>query len=277
MDRPSQILLTGAAGIVGTRLRPILRKTYESVLLSDLVEISDPEENESFRSCDLTDLDLLVELVRGVDAIVHLGGLVGADHSFQEVLGPNIVGTHNVFEAARINHVRRVIYASSHHVVGFASRGSRIDHLTLPRPNGEYGLSKAYGEAAASYYVDNYALEVLSIRIGYVGDEVSTNRRLYTWISSRDLAQLIEVGLTCPNLDHEIVYGVSETPQPGFFDNRNAERLGYHPRDKSIDQVKDRSVLDVKPNLDTIEEGVVGGGFACAGFEGDVGKVLKRT
>lgn len=276
MDKPSRILLTGAAGIVGTVLRPVLRESYQSILLSDLVKISDLGENESFQSCDLTDLDSLVELVRDVQAIIHLGGLVGANYTFDEVVGPNIVGTHNIFEAARLNGVRRVIYASSHHVVGFTPRGNPIDHLSAPRPNGEYGLSKAYGEAAASYYVDNYTLEVLSIRIGYVGNDVSTNRRLYTWISPRDLAQLIEIGLTCPDLDHEIVYGISETPEPGFFDNRNAVRLGYRPRDRSIDQVKDRTILDEKPNLDTIEEGVVGGGFAGAGFEGDIDRVLKR-
>ena len=276
MDKPRKILVTGAAGIVGTILRPLLSEHYETILLSDIQPIPNLAINETFHPCDLTDLEELTKLASAVDGIIHLGGAVGANYTFEEILGPNIIGTHNLFEAARRNKVRRVIYASSHHSVGFIPRGEPIDHLTAPRPNGEYGVSKAYGEALASYYVDNYEMEILSIRIGYVGNDVSTERRLYTWVSPRDLAQLIEIGFTHPDLRHEIVYGISTTPDPPFFDNCNAHRLGYEPQDRSIDQLTDPEVLAQKPNLSTIEEGVVGGGFASAGFEGNPEKVLNR-
>lgn len=276
MQSISRILVTGAAGIVGTALRPLLRATYKHVHLTDLSEIVGLAENESFEKCDLTELDSLVRVASGVDGIVHLGGLVGANYTFEETLGPNIVGTHNLLEAARRSGIRRLINASSHHVVGFCPRGSRLDHNSPPRPNGEYGLTKAYGEAAASYYADNYGLEILSVRIGYVGSDVRSERRLYTWISPRDLAQLIDIGFTAPDLHHEIVYGISETPLPAFFDNRNAIRLGYKAMDRSIDQISDPSILESKPKLDTIEEGVVGGGFASAGFQGNIKKVLAK-
>lgn len=276
MSPPARILLTGAAGIVGTALRPILRTQFENVLLTDLVEITDLADNERFHRADLQDLGSLEALCGQVDAIIHLGGLVGAAYRFDDVLGPNIVGTHNVFEAAVRQGVKRVVYASSHHVVGFAPRGSHLDHRTAPRPNGEYALSKAYGEAAASYYADKFGLEILTIRIGYIGDDVSKERRLHTWVSTRDLAQLVHIGLTHPDLHHEVVYGVSEVPGP-FFDNQNATRLGYVPQDRALDHVKTPTLLEYQPDLTTIEEGVVGGGFASTGFAGDRTKVLARS
>jgi len=275
MIPPARILLTGAAGIVGTALRPILRTRHDSLLLTDIVEITDLADNERFHQADLQDLGSLENLCSQVDAIIHLGGMVGADYRFEDVLGPNIVGTHNLFEAAVRQGVKRVIYASSHHVVGFAPRGSFLDHRTAPRPNGEYALSKAFGEAAASYYADNFSLEILTIRIGYIGDDISKERRLHTWVSARDLANLIHIGLTHPDLHHEIVYGVSEVPEP-FFDNQNATRLGYMPQDRAFDHVKTPALLTYQPDLTSIEEGVVGGGFAKAGFAGDPARVLSR-
>jgi uronate dehydrogenase len=276
MNPPSRILLTGAAGIVGTALRPILRTRHENVLLTDLVEIADLADNERFHRADLQDMASLEALCGQVDAIVHLGGMVGAAYRFEDVLGPNIIGTHHVFEAALRQGVKRVVYASSHHVVGFAPRGSHLDHRTAPRPNGEYALSKAYGEAAASFYADKFGLEILTIRIGYIGNDVSKERRLHTWVSARDLAQLIHIGLTHPDIHHEIVYGVSEVPEP-FFDNQNATRLGYVPQDRALDHVTTPAVLSHRPDLRSIEDGVVGGGFASFGFAGDPAKVLART
>ena len=276
MNSISNILVTGAAGIVGTALRPILRESYQSILLSDIVELNNLAENESFHSCDLTDLETLTSLTKQADGVVHLGGLVGANYTFEETLTANIMGTHCVFEAAKLAGIKRVINASSHHAVGFTPRGRTIDHATPPRPNSEYALTKAYGEAAASYYADNFGLEILSIRIGYVGDDVSTERRMFTWISPRDLAQLIEIGFTWKDLHHEIVYGVSESPEPAFFDNSNAIAMGYQPLDRAADHVTDSSLLQYQPKLDSIEEGVVGAGFASAGFEGNVAKVLDH-
>lgn len=275
MNSPSRVLITGAAGIVGTALRPVLRTQYESLLLTDIVEITDLAANEHFHQADLQDLISLEKLCGQVDAIIHLGGMVGAAYRFEEVLGPNIVGTHHLFEAAVRQGVKRVVYASSHHVVGFSPRGAHLDHSSAPRPNGEYALSKAYGEAAASYFADNFGLEILTIRIGYIGDDVSKERRLHTWVSARDLAQLIFIGLTHPDIHHEIVYGVSEVPQP-FFDNQNATRLGYVPLDRALDQVKSPDLLSYQPDLTKIEDGVVGGGFASVGFAGDPFKVLSR-
>ncbi|MDF1850596.1 MAG: NAD(P)-dependent oxidoreductase [Verrucomicrobiales bacterium] len=257
-----RLLLTGAAGIVGNALRPLLRDHHEQVVLTDLLEIPGDElaENETFLRGDLTDAPFVESLAEDIDGIVHLGGLVGPDFTFDEVMGANIAGTRNVFEAARIHDVPRVVYASSHHALGFLERTDPIDTTTAPRPDSFYGWSKAAGESLGAYYADKFGLKVLSIRIGFVGDSVIDERRLHTWISAQDLFQLVEIGLTHPDLSYDIVYGASDNPAP-FFDNENAERLGYEPRDRSIDHLADPALLTTPP-AEGPEGKYIGGHFA---------------
>lgn len=259
--------MTGASGIVGSALRPVLRSQYQELLLSDVRPIHDLEANESFEACDVADLARLNELARKADGIVHLAGMVGPDYSFSEVLQPNIVGSYNVFQAAREAGVTNVVYASSHHVVGFVQRGQVIDDRTAHEPDSHYGLSKAFGESAGAYFAHKFGLNILSIRIGYVGQSVSDERRIHTWISPRDLAQLIKIGLTHPNLGYEVVYGTSDNPSP-FFDNTNAFRLGYRPQDSSRDHVSQAALLNEKPDSSTVAGACVGGRFASVGYQG---------
>jgi uronate dehydrogenase len=270
-----RILLTGAAGIVGSLIRPLLAASYENVLLTDIAGIANVAENETFLQGDIVDAAFVTRITADVDGIVHLAGKVGPDYTFDEVLGPNIVGTHNVFAAARARGIGRVVYASSHHAVGYWRRGDRIDEAALPRPDSQYGLSKAFGESVASYYADKFGIQVLAIRIGFVGDKVIDERRLHTWISPRDLVQLIDIGLNTPDLGFEIVYGVSENPD-AFFDNANAVRLGYRPRDRAVDHLADPMILEHRPDPATIDGAMVGGPFALLGFAGDPGRVLRR-
>ena len=169
----------------------------------------------------------------------------------------------------------RFIYASSHHAVGYWKRSDYIDETALPRPDSQYGMSKAVGESIASYYCDKYAIDVLTIRIGYAAEQVIDERRLHTWISPRDLVQLIDIGLTKPNLGFEIVYGVSDNPNP-FFNNANAERLGYRPADRGVDHLIDENILQHIPDVTKIGDAVVGGPFAEAGFVGDPARILGR-
>ncbi len=274
MSSLSKILLTGAAGRVGQELRPLLRKQYPQVLLTDIKSVIDCQDNEMFQQGDIADSEFVKSLVETCDGIVHLAGIVGTHPTFKESIGPNYLGTHNIFRAAVESRISNVVYASSHHAVGFIKRGEKIDHTTAPRPNSEYALSKAFGESAASYFADNYGINILSIRIGYIGSDVSTERRLHTWISNRDLAQLVGIGLETNDLGHQIVYGVSDCDEP-FFDNSNAKRLGYQPNDHSRTAATHPSVLDSIPDLNTLEEGLVGGGFAAAGFSGNKERVLR--
>jgi len=251
------ILLTGAAGIVGGLLRPLLAARYPRMLLTDLTEVRDLADNESFRQGDITDFEFVRSLAAQADGIVHLAGKVGPDYTWDEVLGPNIIGAHNIFEAARQAGIRQLVNASSHHAVGYYRRGEHIDHRTPPRPDSWYGLSKAYGEISASCFADKFGMNILSIRIGFVGPEVIDERRLHTWCSPRDLAQLIHLGLSNPDLGHQIVYGVSDNPDP-FFDNANATRLGYVPQDRALDHLADPDIPRRPPS-----EPWIGGHFAA--------------
>ena len=267
------ILLTGAAGIVGTHLRPFLREQHAHVILTDLVDVPPAGPKESFNACDITDRSQLTQLASRATGIVHLAGMVGADYEFDDVLGPNIAGTYNVYRAAYEANIKHVVYASSHHAVGFIPRGTPIDHTTPHRPDSHYGLSKAFGESAGSYFADKFGLNVLAIRIGYVGDQVTDERRRHTWISPRDLAQLIAIGLSDRIQGYETVYGTSDN-NPSFFDNSNATRLGYRPQDQADKHLASPEIADQKANSQTIAGACVGGGFAEVGFAGKMDRFI---
>ena len=269
------ILLTGAAGIVGSLLRPLMREKYDSIFLTDLQAIHDLAKNETFTQGDIADAEFVDRITQGVDAVIHLAGCVGPNFTFDEVLSANIVGTHNVFAACRKHHVTRVVYASSHHAVGFYRRDELIDESALPRPDSQYGLSKAFGESVAAYYSDKFAIDVLVIRIGFSDKEVIDERRLHTWISPRDLLQLIDIGLNTTDLGFEIVYGVSDNPSP-FFDNTNAHRLGYQPKDRAVDNLADPGILNFRAESGTVEGATVGGPFTASGYVGDAARILDR-
>ncbi len=270
----NRILLTGAAGIVGTALRPILAARYQHVVLTDLQPVIDLAANESYVEADITDYEAMAQLANQVEGIVHLAGRVGSQYNFEEVLGPNIVGTYHIYRAAHAAGVQRVVYASSHHAIGFHSRGTDLNEETAHRPDSHYGLGKAFGESAGAYFADNFGLNILAIRIGYVGTQVTDERRLHTWISPRDLAQLIDIGLSGKVRGYQVVYGTSEVPEP-FFDNGNASRLGYQPQDRALEHLADLAIPQQKADPNTIAGGCVGGGFAAVGFQGDLKQVLS--
>jgi uronate dehydrogenase len=170
-----------------------------------------------------------LKITKGVDAIVHLGGY-SVEGPWEAIHKANIVGCYNVFEAARKNRVRRILFATSNHAVGFYRRDQTIDHRVYPRPDGRYGVSKVFGEALGSLYADKYGMEVFLMRIGNVNPKPLDKRRLSIWLSPRDLAQLVAIGIDHPDIRFEIVYGVSGNKR-SWYDNSNAYRLGYKPQD----------------------------------------------
>ncbi len=163
-----RVLLTGAAGAIGSRLRRLLPRFYELVL-TDLVPPSDLEPQEIFISAGLHDADAVERAAQGVDGIVHFGGH-SVEAPWETILRSNVEGTYNLFEAARKQGVKRVVYASSNHAVGFYPRSTAIGTGILPLPDTRYGVSKAFGEAVGALYAYKYGLGVLCIRIGNVSD-----------------------------------------------------------------------------------------------------------
>lgn len=222
-----KILITGAAGNLGTRMRRLLHADY-AIRASDLRQPSDPVPGEEFVPAELADLAQVERAVQGVDAIVHLGGLP-VEHPWEQILHANIVGNYNVFEAARRHGVRRVVFASSNQAIGFYRRERRLGTDVTVRPSSRYGLSKAFGEAVGALYADKHGLRVLCIRIGRVHDFPEDVRRLSLWLHPEDLAQLVRIGLEHPQLHYEIVYGVSDNERT-WYDNEAARKLGYQPR-----------------------------------------------
>lgn len=230
------VLLTGAAGGVARFLRTELAGHYD-LRLSDRVILEDLGDNESFVAADLADMEAVRRAVEGVDAIIHLGAF-SVEGSWKTILHANIEGTYNLYEAARHAGVRRIVFASSNHAVGFYERSETIDHSVYPRPDSRYGLSKVFGEALASLYADKYGVTSLCIRIGNVDEKPRDVRFLSIWISPRDLAQIVSIGIEHPKIRFEIVYGMSDNKR-AWWDNANAYRLGYRPVDRSEDHAAD--------------------------------------
>ena len=225
-----RVLITGAAGQIARHLREGFAGKYRLRLL-DIAPVADPGEGEEALQADLTDFEALRRAMEGVDAVVHLGA-VSVEDSWEMILPNNIAGTYNVFEAARLAGVKRALFASSNHAVGFYRRDQVIGTDVTLRPDSRYGVSKAFGEALAALYADKYGLAAFCMRIGNVLPRPVDERRLAIWLSPRDFVQLVELGLELPDLHFEVVYGVSDNDR-SWWDNANAERLGYRPQDNS--------------------------------------------
>ncbi|MFC5522281.1 NAD-dependent epimerase/dehydratase family protein [Polaromonas jejuensis] len=223
------ILITGAAGIVGSGLRRELAADGQTLRLLDRQPIAQLAAHEDALVGDIADRDTLRRAMQGVRGVVHLAGCT-TDADIEAQIDGNVRGAFNVFEAAREAGVERVVFASSHHVVGYYPRTRRIGTNVLLRPDSRYGLTKGFGEQVGAMFADKYGLRVLCIRIGYVDDKPVDRRRLSIWSSWRDLAQLVRIGLTHEDLRYAVVYGVSNNIR-GFFDNDTAFKLGYRPHD----------------------------------------------
>jgi uronate dehydrogenase len=223
------ILITGASGDVGRHLSRELAGRYR-LRLSDRRALK-PAKGQRFVRADITKMADALRITKGVDVVVHLGGY-SVEGPWAAILRANIVGCYNVFEAARRNGVKRIVFPTSNHAVGFYRRDQTIDHRVYPKPDSRYGVSKVFGEALGSLYADKYGMEVFMIRIGNVNPAPIDKRRLSIWVSPRDLAQLVSIGIEHPDIRFDIVYGVSGN-QRSWYDNSNAVRLGYRPQDDS--------------------------------------------
>ena len=237
-----RLLLTGAAGNLGGQLRPRLKAYCERLRLSDIGPLGAAAEGEELQRVPLQDKAAVHALLEGVDAVVHFGGL-SVEHAFEAILPANIVGTFNLYEAARLQGVRRIVVASSNHVNGFHPQGEMLQTDSPLRPDGYYGLSKAYGENLAQFYWDRYGIETVSLRIGSCVPEPIDRRMLATWISPDDLERLVVAALTAPAVGHTVIFGMSDNPA-AWWDNRAAAHIGYRPQDSAE---RYRAAIEAQP------------------------------
>ncbi len=261
------ILLTGAAGALGNQLRETLSKECVFLKISDKVNLEKKFHNEVVEIADLASTESILKLTKDIDCIVHMGGQ-SIEGSWDNVLNSNIIGMYNLYEACRKNKIKRVIWASSVHTVGFYPRSEVIDSKAMPRPDSNYGLSKVFGESLAQYYWDKYKLETVSVRIYSCVPEPKDHRMLSTWLSYDDLRSLIIACINSPNVQHSVIFGVSNNDSV-LIDNKHAKHIGYKPKDNAEEF---RSLIEKKDGFIDSTDSLVtthGGYFASSGHFDD--------
>ena len=221
-------MITGAAGKIGTMLRPRLARPGRVLRLLDVTPLT-ARDGEETVSASVTDLDAMTDACAGVDAVVHLAGYPG-ETDWAEILSLNIDGTHTVFEAARRAGVPRVVFASSNHAVGYRPADAEAPDYAFPRPDTFYGVSKVAGEALGSLYHDRHGMDVICLRIGTCADRPRDERALATWLSPDDCGRLVDAALTAPSPGFRVVWGISANTR-ATWSLAEARALGYEPLD----------------------------------------------
>jgi uronate dehydrogenase len=261
--RFERLLLTGAAGGLGKVLRGRLKPHARILRVSDRAPLGDAGPGEEVVQCELSDKAAVLRLVEGVDAVAHFGG-ISLETRFDPILQSNIVGVFNLYEAVRRHGVKRVVFASSNHVVGFYKQTQRLDADDAVRPDGLYGVSKCFGENLSRFYFDRHGVETVCLRIGSSFPAVKDRRMLSTYLSYEDLVELVRCALFAPQVGHTVAFGMSDNSRK-WWDNAKAAHLGFEPRD-TADAQRER-VEAQTPALDPGDPAAIyqGGAFVRAG------------
>jgi uronate dehydrogenase len=264
------VLITGAAGRIGTWLRGGLPERGWAVRCLDVVPVTDVRPGEEHLVADVTDLAAMVDATEGASAVVHMGGISG-ESTWPAISHANIEGTYCVLEAARRSGVSRVVLASSNHATGFTPRpdGGLLREVDAPpRPDTYYGVAKVTMEALGSLYVDRYGLDVVCLRIGSAFPEPTTTRQLATWLSPGDTVSLVDAALTAPSPGFSVVWGVSDNTRR-WWDLSAARALGYEPADDA--EVYAEALVEVhgEPDPSDPVHARVGGEFTLPEFDAE--------
>ena len=245
-----RVLITGMSGLIGEAVRRRLDGRWALRALNRR-----PVAGVETHRADIGDLDAIAPAFRDVDAVVHLAANVQANPPWEAVLRANVVGTYNVFEAARRAGVKRVVYASSGATVSNIERdepyaaltAGRYDevaewpvltHESPTRPHGLYGCSKIWGEALARHFADTAGMSMICLRIGHVSaeDRPVKPREFSVWCSRRDIAQMVERCLAAPQSLRFDVFFVTSDNKWGYRDIEHARAVvGYAPEDRAED------------------------------------------
>ncbi len=258
-----KIVLTGAAGKLGSQLRGPLADMAAQLVSTDILDSAgDLAANESWVTADLADRAAMQDMIDGADMVVHFGA-IGDEGTFEQILGPNIIGAYNVWEAARLTGVKRIIYASSIHAVGMYPKTQAITPATPHRPDGFYGVAKCFAEDIAGMYWEKAGVEAVCLRIYSCTPEPMNARALGSWLSYGDLVRLVTASITTPITGFTVAYGVSNNDRCPV-DNSAAAFLGYKPQDNA--EAWAEEILARDPQADPSDLGQLahGGPFASA-------------
>jgi uronate dehydrogenase len=253
-------IMTGASGLVGTCLRRAIAPLVSKLHLIDLTPITNLSPTETSSTTDISDLQALQSIFTGADGIIHLAG-ISDEADFHDLMHVNVVGTYNIFEAARRSGVKRVLFASSNRVTGFYPTDTLV-HPDMPcRPDGFYGASKVAGEAIARLYADKFDLEVVALRIGSFEERPLDRRNLSTWLSPGDCVRAFLAGMRVDKVHFETVYAVSRNTRV-WWDVEPGRKIGFEPADDAEVYAKELST----GSDDDGREAVQGGMFATKEF-----------
>jgi uronate dehydrogenase len=226
-----KLVLTGAAGRLGSYLREPLAAMCDELVSTDIADdIGKLYKGERYAKADLAQMDQIKPLLEGADMVVHFGAIVD-EKPFEELLGPNFIGSYNIWEAGYQHGVRRIVYASSIHAVGMHKKADFIGVDAPHRPDTFYGLAKCFTEDLGSMYWDKRGMESVHLRI-LSAAQVNNSRALGSWLSYDDLIQLVTRAVDTPSVGFSVIYGVSNNDRCPV-DNAKASFLGYRPKDNA--------------------------------------------
>ncbi|KAJ04203.1 NAD-dependent epimerase/dehydratase family protein [Sulfitobacter mediterraneus] len=255
-----KLVLTGAAGRLGSYLREPLTQMCDELVSTDIVDdIGKLYPGETYMKGDLASLDDMLKVLECADMVVHMGAYAD-EGPFEKLLGPNFIGAYNIWEAAYRQGLRRVVYGSSIHAVGMHPKTDFIGVDAPHRPDTFYGLAKCFAEDLGSMYWDKRGLESVHMRILSCA-QVNNARALGSWLSYDDLIQLVQRSIETPVTGFRVVYGVSNNDRVPV-DNAKASFLGYRPKDNA-EQFAEQVLADTPP-MDNQDPGNMchGGPFA---------------
>ncbi len=256
-----RILITGAAGSLGSHLRRGLAPLARHLRLADVNPLGDAAPHEELVRCDLSDKDAAMAATRDCDAIVHFAGHP-REQTFEEIVTDTLPASYHMFEGARLHGARRVVYASSIHAVGFCPVETVPDTRAMHRPDTFYGLTKTFTEDLASLYWDKFGLESVMLRICTCREEPVDRRMLWSWLSFADCVRLVEAALLAPRVGFSIIYGTSDNAAAAVS-NAHAGHIGFAPRDSADGHAAAILARTERPDPAATATRVVGGGFAA--------------
>lgn len=267
MAEYNRILITGAAGSLGTHLRKGLVHLADNIRLVDRVDMGEAAPHEEIIQCDLSDKEAAIAVTKDCDAILHFAG-VPREQTFDEIITDTIPAAYHIYEGARLHGCKRVVYASSIHAVGFAEVESVPDTEGRHRPDTFYGMTKCFVEDLASLYWDKFNLESVCLRICSCFPEPADRRMLWSWLSFEDCVRLVESSLTAPRVGFSIIYGTSDNARSAVS-NAQATHIGFRPQDSADGYIANVLKTTPRPDPNDTVSRVVGGGFAATGHPDD--------
>lgn len=261
-----KVLMTGATGRIGSVARTALAGRYEEMRLLVRTPADPVHDSETVAVGDVRDFESVRAAVRGCDVIVHLAG-ISDEAAFDDLLDANVRGTYNIYRAALEEGVRRVVYASSNHVIGFYSTDERVDASSPPRPDTLYAVTKVFGESLARLYFDKWGLESVCLRIGSFRERPEDVRQLSTWLSHRDGAELIASAIEAQDVGFQVAFGVSANTRSWWSESSGAHAIGFVPVDDAEEYAE---VLGARDDRG-ITPALQGGAFTSAEYTGGIG------